>query len=399
MSKQDKLNFARQKSSLEKAIEEVELWQKLSCTPLFLTTVKAQNSDFGEELRQAKHNIQDSGQTILSAAIAVRSPLSGIKLASILIPAEKMRSVRAFEIRFSSVRSIRVGDRWGLLDPLPYDKDAICELAVRLRSADPSTFGLLRSEGAIEERTNRCRYSMVFQIPGDMSDPTTLRAKIMANDVTHSLSERFQLATQLARAVFSVHTFDMVHKSIRPENIILLKDSRSTLGSAFLLGFESLRLEQGLSRRGTVDEDWEKNIYRHPHRQGRYISQRYRMQHDIYSLGVCLLEIGLWTSFVEYRPHHYGDKTTYSLVKPNAYDLYSVGLDEPGQAEFTKSRLIGVATKELPRKMGTKYAEVVKSCLTCLDVGNEDFGLVFGRDLDDGMMAVEYIKKVITANV
>ena len=24
------------------------------------------------------------------------------------------------------------------------------------------------------------------------------------------------------------------------------------------------------------------------------------MQHDIYSLGVCLLEIGLWESFVEY---------------------------------------------------------------------------------------------------
>jgi hypothetical protein len=24
------------------------------------------------------------------------------------------------------------------------------------------------------------------------------------------------------------------------------------------------------------------------------------MQHDIYSLGVCLLEVGLWKSFIEY---------------------------------------------------------------------------------------------------
>lgn len=29
---------------------------------------------------------------------------------------------------------------------------------------------------------------------------------------------------------------------------------------------------------------------------------RYPVQHDIYSLGLVLLEIGLWTSFVLYRP-------------------------------------------------------------------------------------------------
>ena len=53
------------------------------------------------------------------------------------------------------------------------------------------------------------------------------------------------------------------------------------------------------SRKG--DDDWEKNLYRHPQRQGILLHADYEMRHDIYSLGVCLLEIGLWKSFVDYR--------------------------------------------------------------------------------------------------
>jgi hypothetical protein len=49
---------------------------------------------------------------------------------------------------------------------------------------------------------------------------------------------------------------------------------------------------------------WDRNVYRHPLRQGDRPAEAYRMQHDIYSLGVCLLEIGLWESFVEYTTEH-----------------------------------------------------------------------------------------------
>jgi len=44
-------------------------------------------------------------------------------------------------------------------------------------------------------------------------------------------------------------------------------------------------------------------LYRHPERQGPPDSMaeaKYNIGHDIYRLGVCLLEIGLWQSFVEY---------------------------------------------------------------------------------------------------
>lgn len=48
------------------------------------------------------------------------------------------------------------------------------------------------------------------------------------------------------------------------------------------------------SLRGEIS--WLKDIYRHPYRQGLQPQERYNIGHDIYSLGVCLLEIGLWES-------------------------------------------------------------------------------------------------------
>jgi len=195
------------------------------------------------------------------------------------------------------------------------------------------------------------------------------------------------LATQLARAVSSVHTFDMVHKNIRPENIILFRDSESTLGSAFLLGFETVRREQdGTRLRG--DTDWVKNLYWHPQRQGSRIRERYIMQHDIYSLGVCLLEIGLWSSFVEYS------NPNSCPTKSRTYDFRAESSDDFSPPELFKSRLLSIATKELPEKMGTKYARIVESCLTCLDLGNEDFGDESEFQDDGVIVAVRYIKKV-----
>lgn len=47
------------------------------------------------------------------------------------------------------------------------------------------------------------------------------------------------------------------------------------------------------------EASWERCLYQHPDRIGS-ISKDYIMQHDIYSLGVCLLELGLWETFVSY---------------------------------------------------------------------------------------------------
>jgi len=105
------------------------------------------------------------------------------------------------------------------------------------------------------------------------------------------------------------------------------------------------------------------------------------MQHDIYSLGVVLLEIGLWESFLSYRP-------LLSSSSPDDFEAKSEPkLDEhnPIPSDFIaqqrlekdirkrataiKTELISLASRKLPPRMGYKYTNIVLLCLRCLDQG------------------------------
>jgi hypothetical protein len=115
------------------------------------------------------------------------------------------------------------------------------------------------------------------------------------------------------------------------------------------------------------------------------------MQHDIYSLGVCLLEIGMWETFV-----------TYDSPEGEAQRSKALCLDkdelELSNASALKDHLVTLSrSSKLTAKMGTKYSEVVEMCLTCLDEGNVYFG--DGQEFqDDGVsVGVRYIKKVLGA--
>ena len=97
------------------------------------------------------------------------------------------------------------------------------------------------------------------------------------------------------------------------------------------------------------------------------------MQHDIYSLGVCLLEIGLWESFVD-------------------TDKYKDYFVESGSL---KDQYTALAKKQLPRKIGEKYMNVVINCLSCMDRSNEDFGNGSEFQDSDGILIVaKYIERV-----
>lgn len=136
---------------------------------------------------------------------------------------------------------------------------------------------------------------------------------------------------------------------------------------------------------------WEKDLYRHPRRQGLKPEEDYTMQHDIYSLGVCLLEIGLWETFVMYDEK--GSKPTPSPVLSILNDPES---DEVKKASLVKAVLVDFAKERLPRRMGDKYTEIVVTCLTCLDYGNTDFGDDSEFEDEDGVLiGVRYIDKIL----
>lgn len=84
----------------------------------------------------------------------------------------------------------------------------------------------------------------------------------------------------------AVHSGDFVHKNVRPDTIVVFRGARDLETTANLVGFERSR-PAAASTTLTGDMVWERNLYRHPSRQGIPPEEVYMMQHDIYSLGVC----------------------------------------------------------------------------------------------------------------
>ncbi|KAE9387688.1 hypothetical protein BT96DRAFT_927484 [Gymnopus androsaceus JB14] len=154
-------------------------------------------------------------------------------------------------------------------------------------------------------------------------------------------------------AVMFTHAAGLVHKSICPDNVLLLKPAQPSAVahelSAFLVGFEAARLRDLSAYSDQLPEaDAIGKLYSHPervipHENGHVV--RFGMRHDMYSLGIVLLELGMW--------------------KP----IEAIGgdLSKADQAEFNarklRKRLIDVAEKHLAATAGPKYSDAVLCCL------------------------------------
>ncbi|KAL3440643.1 hypothetical protein BJX65DRAFT_314593 [Aspergillus insuetus] len=259
--------------------------------------------------------------------------------------------------------------------PLGSDGDVaiaqVRDLVRSLSDSDTAEFGLLHFRGVIKAPNDRyTEFQLVFDIPPTLFDPRTLRELLLLTP-PHALNGRFRLATQLVRSLMFVHTSGFVHKNIRPDTMVGFEEAGIPIGPSSLIGFER-------SRSGAVatflmgDSSWEKNLYRHPKRQGVYPEDRYVMQHDIYSLGVNL--------------------------QPGE-DLKAVheGLVSGKSPGLVKRTLVEMATSRLPEFMGQHYTGLALACLTCLDPGD---GNLFGNEQDsadeDGIViGVQYIEKIL----
>ncbi|PLN80543.1 hypothetical protein BDW42DRAFT_170631 [Aspergillus taichungensis] len=274
-------------------------------------------------------------------------------------------------------------------------KAYIRDLARLLANVDPETFSLFRCDGVIElsESPNSSQFEFIFPIPQGLSNPRTLRSLLLERP-TCSLSQRVRLAKQLARSVMFVHAMGFVHKGIRPETVLIFTEentsqqtkpepakayTNASLGPSYLVGFERTRRADGPTDMHG-DREWARNLYRHPQRQGLWPEDLYSMQHDIYSLGVCLLEIALWQSFV--RPQSPSSpESAESTVPWEDLDIaHALEDKDPKRGGFTiKTALTELADGRLPALVGDVYTEVVLTCLGCLDSGEEN---VFGTERD-----------------
>ena len=91
-----------------------------------------------------------------------------------------------------------------------------------------------------------------------------------------------------------------LHESFRSENVLFFPAQQPGTGQSpgsldlsqpWVLGFEFSRPEDFFSA-GPVDFCAARDVYRHPDRQGMP-EARFNKLHDIYALGVVLLEIGM----------------------------------------------------------------------------------------------------------
>ncbi|KAK3340142.1 hypothetical protein B0H65DRAFT_431996 [Neurospora tetraspora] len=443
-SKAKKVSWTWKRDPLDQLISDLDIWHH-RFNPLWFMVMKLATPLVDTALAGAQSaNVDKSSVRCPSGA---KNPLTiAAGMRRVLVPSDDQprpkfyppRQMKTSGILYSGAKTafLEPENKWYIIDtievgPSVRPRDVLRDvsmLAAKLAQADSIAFGLLNCKGVIPIQRQSARspassqlaflssskhdytsFQLVFRLPEDMLVLQSLRQLLLSSDEHISLSRKMRMARELAKAIHYVHTFAFVHKNVRPESILCFEDDGASRSHAFLVGFDAFRAAGG----GTImsgDISWERNVYRHPSRQGFDPAEKYRMQHDIYSLGVCLLEIGLWESFVEYgtgeedsgRPRtRFG--RTYSHFKEwleekkTAAGEASVATTFSALASSLKDYLVEQASTKLAPRMGDRYAQVVLSCLTCLDEENEYFdGSDWEiEDVGEDTVAICFVEKIL----
>ncbi|KAK5097740.1 hypothetical protein LTR70_002781 [Exophiala xenobiotica] len=389
-----------QKDALDKLIEELKTWHQDMLGPSWFQLLRLPGALVKEPSAKALASAPQlvELQRMHKNIIAINEDKAGPS-ADVLLSASSIGTVQTpvFASTVATCCLIKSGQD-AIMDKitLPNGIDNsgttknFCGLARKLSAVDPSSMNLLQCEGLIEPTTGSSAHddnALLFRIPDGHSSPRSLREVLLEQDPLFPLHARISIAAQLARSVISVHSLEIVHKNIRPETILAFSCDLDLTVRVFTLGFEQFRAVDAPSLyRG--DFDWRKALYRHPSRHGTHPETQYLMQHDIYSLGVCLLEIGLWKSFVL-------DPGRTGRPLPNLDMSRIRGREADRKAHVVKERLQELARLELPGRMGRKYTEVVLSCLSCLDRNNAEFGNKEEfEDDNEILVSVRFMEKV-----
>ena len=224
---------------------------------------------------------------------------------------------------------------------------------------------------------------LVFERPKNMKSLQTLQSLISADEGVpkHPLDFRFRLAQQVAAAVLRVNAAALVHKNIRSNSILVARkgvgvagenpNDRTSFGDVYLTNWCLLRRAiDGTSWKG--GDQWAEDIYRHPGRQGTEVQERYNIGHDVYSLGVCLLEIGMWDCLVLPPQKEDGRPQISKLFRAAATSQDGEAGSEELQSKLksptkVKEILLKLAAECLETKVGIEYKKLAVACLTGLD--------------------------------
>jgi hypothetical protein len=388
--KRQKIRFVALRDELEEAVTELESWQK-RFEPSWLDLVKTAPTTINDTLSKIAGSRTDKAAQSLREALNFRQafvPMDRNK--DIYYSSERLDQYERTRLPHSMVETVTKPMKGGMMDyvfdavsPDAVTIEAAIDLATRLRESNPYTFGTLKCRAIVRSKDQSIE-GFIFRVPDGIATIHSMRGLLLDSQVPGSLTIRLEMARQLAKAVYYIHLYEFVHKNICPETILSLGSVQSDTSAPMLclVGFKVLRYADGITNAAKLGSRYW--LYQHPQRHGPDRST-FVMQHDIYSLGVCLLEIGLWESLLS------------SEGKIDPSDLLKLGDANPTPARV-KDEMVAISRTRLRIQMGDKYSKVVETCLTCLDSDNVHFGDPEEFTDDNGVkVGARYMEKVLDA--
>ncbi|KAL5530993.1 hypothetical protein ACEPAG_3869 [Sanghuangporus baumii] len=270
---------------------------------------------------------------------------------------------------------------------------------------DPPDGAMLRCCAVVRKNSE---FDLYFRIPEGCS-VQTLRQILPTSSSsrpTVSKRDRVKFSIRLATAVLVVHSLGLVHKLIHPETIIVtqkeihLSENPNRLGFPYLAAFQSARSDVGVSlKKSDIEAYAKRGIYFHPRdqREGETRAERYTMEDDIYSLGVCLFEVGLWRSLLVWEEESYTYVYDDSFVRLSDRNTWT-GSSLREKAREKLKVLVEEARRLLPKAISPEYAEVVISCLTVgyeINPLNDEY-VKFRDENTDDPVAWKYLDLVLS---
>lgn len=205
----------------------------------------------------------------------------------------------------------------------------------------------------LDHSTDDARFGLVYTKPAvaPRNAPPTSLLSLLTSQTKPSLTQGLALATTLARSVMYVHSVNWLHKCLRSNNIVFFLDPnlrhpvKPSYTSPIISGFEYARIDRIDEYTEPVPEHSENDIYRHP----QTLTSMHlwsKKSHDMYSLGIVLLEIAYWQS---------------------AAQIVKLPKDERGARRMLRGVRELLLTDEhmdvLEGLVGDVYADAVRKCL------------------------------------
>lgn len=287
------------------------------------------------------------------------SPVQPIQSSNILLVNDESRTMGYYHLA--------TGKHRAMIEWKQYDHRWQCEPGDELLRTMDALAGLLDPEatprqGVVKDRVLDCvgyfhqqnfyRFGFVYLLPHPKTDLNrssvdlfSLNNVIRMTDPEKSDAERphlgdvFCLAQSLASCLLALHEVGWLHKNLSSHHVLIFSPSAEEVhqhvSSAVLAGFNDSRPE---ASRTTLGPRHEFPHYQHPlYRQGSSFTRSF----DYFSLGIVLLELGLWQPVSVLRRDH------REINSPEAF----------------QQKLIQTYVPMLGERMGAIYRGAVEFCL------------------------------------